>query len=45
MSIPKAFSSRSAISGDSEDFSLTNSDKVARRTPRISAALAILRLN
>src|SRR5262245_10897555 len=40
---PNAFSTRSARSGDKAALPLITADKVARRTPRISAALAILR--
>jgi hypothetical protein len=38
MFTPKAFSIRSAISGDSDVFSFTRSESVARRTPSTSEA-------
>ena len=38
METSKAFSRRSAISGDRLEFSFRRSDSVAARTPRISAA-------
>jgi hypothetical protein len=43
MSTPNAFSMRSAISGDRAAWPFTRSDRVARRTPRISAARATVR--
>ena len=42
MLMPKAFSMRRAISGDREDLAFSRSERVARRTPRISAALVTL---
>jgi len=43
MFTPKAFSIRSAISGDSDVFSFTRSESVTRRTPSTSAPVLTLR--
>ena len=45
MLTPKAFSIRSAISGDSAALPFSRSDSVARRTPRIAAAYVTFRPN
>ncbi len=45
MLTPKAFSSRNAISGESDALPFSRSDSVARRTPRIRAAFDTLSPN
>ena len=42
MLVPKAFSTRNAISGDRDDLELRRSESVALRTPRAFAAFATL---
>ena len=45
MLTPKAFSMRSAISAESAAWPFSRAESVARRTPRMAAALVTLRPN